>query len=181
MRQAAYNNKGIPLPRSFRSEMTHVVQKYSIVNQRNICTNWGIEEHKHFSFRGKVNKFEMHNLTIKTSKPIFKVQVGTSQQKRAKEKAGSVMLWPKQVEVNLREALFLFKRCFLLPPLWGLSCPSLFPWLHWATLSFWSLCTYSTTSPITTYCISVSVSVSPLDFKYFEDKVFLFFHVSSSL
>lgn len=59
--------------------MTHVVQKCSIVKQPNICINWGIEEHKRFSFKGKVNEFEMHNLTIKTSKPIFKAQVDTSQ------------------------------------------------------------------------------------------------------
>ena len=56
----------------------------------------------------------------------------------------------------------------------------------WATsFSFLlvSLCpgTRSITSPITTYCISVFMSVSPLDFKYFEDKVLWFFCVSSSL
>ena len=168
-------------------------------------------------------------------------------------------------EANLREALFSFKRCFFAhaieihyqDPLWSLSCLSLFPWLHWPTLSFWldfpggsdgkasaynvgdpglipgsgrssgegngphssilawkipwteehgrlqpmgsqrvrhdwatsfsfllvSLCpgTRSITSPITTYCISVFMSVSPLDFKYFEDKVLWFFCVSSSL
>lgn len=111
MRQAAFNNKGIPRPRSFRPEMTRVVQKCSIVNQPNVCINWGIEEHTHFSVKGKVNEFETHNLTIKTSKPIFKVQVATSQQKRAEVKAGSMILWPPQQ--NLREALFLFKGFFL--------------------------------------------------------------------
>lgn len=58
--------------------MTQVVQKCSVVKQPNMCINWGIEEHQHFSFKGKFNEFEMHNLTTKTSKRIFKVQVDRS-------------------------------------------------------------------------------------------------------
>lgn len=87
--------------------MTHVVQKCSIVKQPNTCINLEIEEHKHFSFKGKVNEFEMHNLTIKTSEPTLKVHIDPSQQRKAKGDGGSMMLWPEQQ--NLREALLLFK------------------------------------------------------------------------